>query len=97
MGGEYVPDLAYDRRRNVAVPDTVPEHHENVARGADIMAETLAARSTEAAAQGDLLTAQAAGRQAERHRQLAEFHRGQADRRRDQIAGHPSTWVQEDL
>jgi S-methylmethionine-dependent homocysteine/selenocysteine methylase len=92
-----VNDRAHDRRRTVGAPDTIPEQHENVARGADVMANVLSQRAEEFAAQGNLLDHQTAVRQAERHRQLADYHREQADRRRDQIAGHPSTWTQEGL
>lgn len=93
----WTTDRAYDRRRTVGAPDSLPEQHDNVARGADTMANVLSQRAEEFAAQGDLLSHQTASRQAERHRQLAEYHRGQAERRRDQAAGHPSTWTQEDL
>jgi hypothetical protein len=90
-------DRAYDRRRTVGAPDSLPEQHENVARGADTMANVLSRRAEEFAAQGDLLSHQTASRQAERHRQLADYHRDQAERRREQAAGHPSTWGQEGL
>lgn len=93
----YVPDRNYDRHRNVAAPDSIPEQHDNVARGAETMADMLSRRAEELGAQGDLLNAQSAGRQAERHRQLAVYHRDQAEQRRDKIAGHPSTWTEDAL
>lgn len=93
---EYVPDRGYDRRRNVANPDSLPEQHENVAQGAATMAALMRARAEEAAAQGDLLTHQTASRVAERSEQLAWYHRDQADQRRDKIAGHPASWGDED-
>lgn len=89
-------DRAYDRRRQVGAPDSTPELHENVARGADTMANVLEARAEEFAAQGQLLEHQSSARMAQRHRDLADYHRDQAERRRDQIAGHPSTWTDVD-
>lgn len=95
-GKEYVPDRSYDRRRNMANPDSLPEQHDNVAQGATTMAALMRARAEEAAAQGDLLTHQTASRVAERHEQLANWHRDQAGQRRDKTAGHPSTWGDDD-
>ena len=89
----WARDRAYDRHRNVASPDSLPEQHENVARGADIMANNLDRAAEAHEADGNLLYGQAARRMAERHRQLADYHRGEADRRRDAVAGHPSTWT----
>lgn len=90
-------DRAYDRRRTVGAPDSMPEQHENVARGADTMATMLSKRAEEFDAQGDLLSAQSSRSAAERMRQHARYHADQAQRRRDQAAGHPSTWTQEAL
>jgi hypothetical protein len=67
--------------------------HDDVAVGADSMAAQLEDSATRYANEGNLLYSQSAQRAAARHRQLADYHRQQAQTRRDNIAGHPSTWA----